>query len=1350
MNFLENIFMKLRFIMVFLLIIPSLAISKYKILKQSAQSVLVEIRLENFQVNTFKVNGAIYHLFQFKDGIIEDRFGNPAIPILQSRLAVPAGAEITYQVIDAETESRRNVTISPRGMFDLPESDPIKMMNDEIYDAAFPYPEMDIDIGEPYDYRGVNVVPLRIGPIRYFPGSREVLINKTMQILFQFKGGRQGQTPVSFSTKDRNIFRHKIINYEQAAQFTSVTPVRLSKAFANYDLSLGEWYRIPIQEEGIYQMTGANLRSAGIDINNIQINTIQLFNYGGFALPYSVLEERPDDLNEIAVEVLDNDNDGMMDDNDWVRFYGKGLGGYVPANIGGRIAWQYYGNPDGSRTLYPYDETNYYLFTFNSQPGKRIISIPSPQVSNPRKPSRFWDSFHIEVDENNILSSGTDWYWLKMIGTSDKKSTSFNLPQNLANDSVKISFRFHGGSGSFYGTIETFRYNLKVLLNNQIILDNLLLTNNATLIRSYQNTALNPLQAGANQLEIQHIGNLEGCEVYLDNFEVSLKRPFTAENNALRFRDVIAANSPVEYTVSGLPSGQNQVWNITDYTDVKKVEPLQNGQNVVFQSESSLTDARNFYIFSPTAVRNIGSIELLENRPNLRDPARRAELIIITPSEFYENTEFLEIWRESQIPNPMETERVELEQIFLEFSSSVRDVTAIRDFIKYAYDNWSDTLNYVLLFGDGHYDYRGLRLQEIPNWMPPFEISNNGEIDSRVVDNFFVALGMSGSLTNIDPTLPIGRLPVENTEQIEIYRDKAEKYQKSYLLDPDKNGWQTWLTFVSDDEVGGPGSNHELSYHLRPTEIIANSYVPRKFNLSKIYLHDYEKIPGGLGRWKPKATEDLINQINRGTLMINFFGHGDTDTWAHESVLHRSRDLPKFQNDYRLPIWVAATCTWGKFDNPSRPSMSEELIWLSQKGGMGVISASRPVYVSGNVAFTTAFYNHLFNGQSESLPSKLIGEAFYLASSFSTNYQKFHLFGDPTQNLADPQHRIQILSIDPDTLKALTTVSVSARILNSDETLMSNFDGSAVLQVFDAADKKFVVDGSERYDYVYNGGTIFKGLVSVNNGELVGKFIVPKSIKYDPTPSGRLSIYAWSEQFGDAIGYNDSLMLYGTESQVTDQDGPDISVSFKDSPNFFDGDFVSTQSILLVELFDENGINLTGEVGHKIELIIDENIKKDVTEFFVYEKDSYRKGKLEYTLPALGTGTHQVKISCWDNLNNYTEKLISFRTSATNKLMLTEVVNFPNPFIDQTHFTFQLVSPTGDADVTITVYTVTGRKIYEIRDFAEQGFNKLPREGWDGRDWDGDLISNGVYLYKIVIDDGTNKVEMIEKLAVVR
>ena len=305
-------------------------------------------------------------------------------------------------------------------------------------------------------------------------------------------------------------------------------------------------------------------------------------------------------------------------------------------------------------------------------------------------------------------------------------------------------------------------------------------------------------------------------------------------------------------------------------------------------------------------------------------------------------------------------------------------------------------------------------------------------------------------------------------------------------MDNEKNGWQTWLTFVSDDQYGNSGSNSELYMHLEPTENIVNTKISNKFNLSKIYLHDYDRIAGGLGRWKPKATEDLLNQINRGTLIINFFGHGDPDTWAHESVLNRSRDLPYIRNDNRLPIWVAATCDWGKYDNPARPSMSEELIWLTNKGGIAVISASRPVYVPGNTALADTFYECLFNSVSDNLSSIIVGEAFLAASGSSDNFQKFHLFGDPTMQLADPEYQIKIDLIEPeDTLRALTTVSVTASIYDKQDNPIPDFNGYAVLNVADAVDSLYVIDNdTRRYDYIYNGGTIFKGIISVSNGNV--------------------------------------------------------------------------------------------------------------------------------------------------------------------------------------------------------------------------------------------------------------------------
>ncbi len=1330
----------------FFMLIPWLAICGVEVTDQSSSSVTVDFTLEGLSEMPATYGGREYTFINFEGAAVSDEAGKPAIPYLETRVAVPPGSRLILQTAVVESEERSGVDIVPQGQIYVRNRLVEPARDESVYGSSLVYPEKLAETGEPYNFRNVNVVLLRINPVRYYPQEHRVEIVRRLRITIRFQGGTQ-TSALPVSGYEADILSHKIVNYRQSASFRRSVERPFRKVAVNYDFSSGTWFRIPVTTEGIYALTGSFLKSKGVDISGINLSGVHLYNYGGFMLPYSVNASRPSDLNEIAVEVVDENGDGIMNENDRILFYGKGVGGWYYNSASGENRWEY--------EEYPYDNINYYLFTYNNQPGKRIETTASPQVSGAQVPTRYHEYSHFEEDKYNILSSGLSWYGERFSGLSDKRTLNFTLPSGLADDSTRITFRFKGGSGSLNGDDDPYRYQMKVLVNNQSIFDDLIVYKSSAGSRTMTYPTLFAVHSGSNTADIYMKGNLDGCQVYLDYFEIDAKRPFTAENGQLHFRYKIGNNAAVEYRVGGMPAGTNEVWDLTDFANIKKIAPLSNGASVNFQDVSPVLKGGDYYVFSSSAVKQVGSMESLENHPNLRDPSRKAEFLIITPDEFYESAEFLEQWRETQIPDPLETERVKLSDIFLEFSSSVRDVTGIRDFIKYAYENWSDTLKYVLLFGDGHYDYRGITLKDFPNYIPPFEIDDNSEVYSRETDNYYVGFGMTGNLNDIDPWLPVSRLPVNNQEQIDVYQEKAANYSTAYLLNPEKNGWQTWVTLVADDQNGESGSNNELSWHLPPTETVNKSYIPDKFNRSKIYLHDYDQVPGGLGRWKPKATEDLINQINRGTLLINYFGHGSPDTWAHESLLNRTRDLPKIDNEYRLPLWVAATCTWGKYDDPSHSSMSEELLWLARRGGIAVLSATRPSFVYGNTALAEGFYRNLFHNKSGTIPSRRLGDALYLAmeNQGSNNFQKYHLYADPTLHLADPAYMVKVESVEPDTLKALAKVTVRASITDRSGNPMPGFNGYAVLQSFDAEDSLQVVLNNSNPNnilkYTYHGGTVFKGIVTVKNGELTGSFIVPKSIKYKHARTGQLSLYAWSENSGDAIGYVDTLLFYGTEGEVSDHDGPDIQVSFKDAPDFFDGDYVSTQPTLQVEIGDASGINLTGEVGHRVELTIDGGVKKDVTEFFVYNTDSYRDGKLEYTLPALSGGTHQLKISCWDNLNNYSEQEVSFRTSSAAELEIVNAVNYPNPFSTDTYFTFQLNKPVVSGEATVSIYTVTGRKIREVRQplLGGESFVKIY---WDGLDWDGDKLSNGVYLYKIVVDDGDRKVEKTEKLAVLR
>lgn len=277
-----------------------------------------------------------------------------------------------------------------------------------------------------------------------------------------------------------------------------------------------------------------------------------------------------------------------------------------------------------------------------------------------------------------------------------------------------------------------------------------------------------------------------------------------------------------------------------------------------------------------------------------------------------------------------------------------------------------------------------------------------------------------------------------------------------------------------------------------------------------------------------------------------------------------------------------------------------------------------------------------------------------------------------------------------------------------------------------------------RYDLP--GSAIFRGTTAVNNGQFEMSFFVPKDITYGGA-LGRISTYFWNEDV-DGAGKRDSLIVGGTASEVVDLEGPDINIQFK-NVNTGDGAIVGPQPVLMLTLSDSvSGINITGEIGHKIMLTVDNqnDRRRDITEFFFFDEGSYLTGTIEYPMASfigssaegfdagvgLEPGEHAVTIKAWDNFNNSSQKTIQFTVVSEGEFILDRLLNYPNPFSKETAFTFYI---SHDAEIKIRIYTISGRLIKTIPDFADAGFNYSYR--WDARDDEGDELANGVYLYRI-------------------
>ena len=193
---------------------------------------------------------------------------------------------------------------------------------------------------------------------------------------------------------------------------------------------------------------------------------------------------------------------------------------------------------------------------------------------------------------------------------------------------------------------------------------------------------------------------------------------------------------------------------------------------------------------------------------------------------------------------------------------------------------------------------------------------------------------------------------------------------------------------------------------------------------------------------------------------------------------------------------------------------------------------------------------------------------------------------------------------------------------------------------------------------------------------------------------------------------------------------------------------MSTNPELIAHIQDENGINIIGSSGHCILLIVDGSITPiDITEGFMYDVGSATNGVLTWQLDDLSEGSHSVQLIVFDNLNNPTVAETNFVSKSSGAVFIEQMLPYPNPMSDGGHFTFII---TEDSDITITIYTLTGRKIKTIKQLNSlTGYNQI---SWDGKDDDGDEIANNTYFYKIKAKQLINSkiTEKIGKLIILK
>jgi hypothetical protein len=1091
-------------------------------------------------------------------------------------------------------------------------------------------------------------------------------------------------------------------------------------------LTSGDIYKLSVDKTGIYKIDKNFLETKlGLDLSKIDPLKIKIFGNKGGKIPESNSVPRIDDLQELAIQIT-GESDKRFDSGDYILFYGEGADAWRYSNATNTF--------DFEKNIY--DDKNYYFLKIDAQDGLRIRKN-SPVVQPAQADYATFDMIQrLEEDKVNLLGSyaaaegtGKEWYGDYFgSGTREKNYTSkFDFTGLVPSIPIEVKMCFAGRS--LLNTVVSLNVGEKEIKKN-ILGVNVLNSESIYCQKALVNESF-PLRDANPQIKVSYPSVGLISEGWLDYLQIVSGRELTLSTGQMPFHNRLTKNHEVASFM--LKNYTNQaIWDVTDPlspvempVENSKIRFMSNGRVREFVSHTGLTSA-----FEPTGLGKLTN----QNLHAMNDQ----DMIVVTHPKFLAEAQRLAEHRKKN--SGLKVQVVTTEQVYNEFSSGRTDPGAIRDMAKMLLER-NPAFRYLLLFGDGSYDYKGL-VKEISNenFVPAYETDESLDpIDGFPSDDFYGLLGQDEGLDlkgSMD--IYVGRLPAKSADEAATLVNKIIHYETSAATLGD---WRMRAGYVADDEDGNT--------HLRDMDEIATADEERHklINQQKVYIDAFKQVSTPGENRYPEANKAINDNVFKGQLSLTYLGHGGPLGWAQERIL-TVPDIQSWTNLNNMPVMITATCSFAAYDDPSVVTPAEYALLNARGGAIGLLSTTRAVYTNSNKILTDGVHE-LMLGKVKGLSPTL---GYILAESknkfqgdfFRINSRKFTLLGDPSMPVALPKYQVVTTNINnknaattSDTISALEKVTVKGFIADERGQVLTGFNGTIYPTVFD---KKALLQtlsndsGSPKFSYNSYRSIIFKGAASVQNGQWTFSFWVPKNINYS-FGYGRISYYA-IDGTTDASGVYSNLIIGGTShSVVQDDQGPRLDL-YLNNESFVSGGVTNSNPVLLMDIKDDYGINVTGNaVGQDITAVLDGNNQNIyvLNEFYEAAKDDFSKGRVKFPLSKLEKGNHFIVTKAWDIAGNSTEKRIDFTVSDISDNVLKHVYNYPNPFTKFTQFQFEHNLSGTELDIQIDIYTITGKLIKSITQTKYSSGFRVNDITWDGKDDYDSSLARGIYLYKVKI-----------------
>lgn len=954
----------------------------FQLLSEDDSGVTLQYTLESYQFTKIQRDGNIYDRIEMMNSGRLEEAGKASLPMVVASLGVPANGEFTLEILEVQAEPiSGKFYIEPSGSYVAGEGElsagTLKYIPDSaFYSSGESYPANHAELGEDYWMRDQRILPVRIFPFQYTPNEGKITALRSITVRINFSAmnvTKSSGVPSGSSSPEKNdpfdeIFRENLINYDQSKSYRSqaIDSFDTSKFAASEAVqSTHPRYKIAITEDGIYRLTYEALQGAGVPVDTINPQTFAMTNQG----------------RKVAIYVDDSGgNPTSFQPGEFILFYGEHFDGSYLASLYTSEASQWrnqFITPSNTLAIWSpqfnhymvekYTRTNVYWLEYDTLDGL-FMSTQTVAPGTATVPASFREKVRAERDldwRTTHFTSEDTFFWERvrsLVTITKTYTTTLSSPLVSGTDAVL--------KGEFVGYAHSTSVNPD---HRQKIYFNLTPSDRVPiadivwdgLIRYEFNTTFSAskMQEGINSISVNFIKQtgIVAEDVLVNWFEIEYDRQFIAVDNQLIFTGDQAGTW--KYEISGFSTSHPWLLDITEsLTPTLLVDSSFVGDLLSFEITHDSGEK-----FIAANAKDISSSQIQSYIPpaNLKEPA---DYLIITHPDFITASQAIADYRQTH--DGLTSRVVNVQDLYNEYNYGIFHPIAIKNFLYDVYHSWETPPTYVLLIGDGNWNFLSSTKYDIlpiylpPNlqWVDPWQ----GEVDSS---NLLAAVNGDDPI----PDILIGRLPVTNSSQISGYLQKVILHESQL-----SQTWQSKHIFITDEPDPMAGDFPLLS------QGIINSYLsavqnPKWFYLDSghttydtHYASDIPCTPSGT-RLCWNATSEIINLLNsEGGGLVNYTGHGAINIWTKSTKLFTNEDIPNFANSQRHPIILSWTCLDGywiypkasaDYSSKTGQSMIEELIRLPNYGIVGAFSPTGLGVSTGHDTLQRGFYDYIFQQQ---------------------------------------------------------------------------------------------------------------------------------------------------------------------------------------------------------------------------------------------------------------------------------------------------------------------------------------------------------------------------------------------------